>query len=357
MTSKKLCCLSAATALGIAFTSALAPALAQEPFYKGKTVRFIVNFTAGGPTDVFARLIARYLPKYVPGNPTLVVQNMGGAGGIIGANYVYEVARPDGLTVGVFSGMYLPQILGGSSVRYDLNNMPIIAGAAETSVVYVRADTGVKTGADLLKPLKPIVVGGFTRENNKDLGLRLALELLGVPYRYVTGYAGVPELRVAIQRGEINYTSESLTGYATTGILLVREGVVVPVYQEGLLGPEGDIVRDTRSDLPTFRELFRKVKGSDPSGALAEAFKISGGSRSMLRFITVPPKTPADSVQILRRAFRETFEDPEFKTESNRILRFQLMTYVGEDAEKVNAAVFQAATGPARDALKKLTQE
>ncbi|MEK7378322.1 MAG: hypothetical protein AABZ71_05420, partial [Candidatus Binatota bacterium] len=300
---------------------------------------------------------ARYLPKHLAGNPVIVVQNMPGAGGIIGANYVYEVSKPDGLTVGVFSGMYLPQILGGSTVRYDLNNMPIIAGAAETSVVYIRVDAGVKAPEDLLKPAKPIVVGGFTRENNKDLGLRLALGLLEIPYRYVTGYAGVAELRVAIQRGEINYTSESLTGYNTGGVLMVREGVVVPLYQEGLLGPEGDTVRDPRSDLPSFREVFRKIKGSDPSGPLAEAFKISGGSRTMLRFITVPPKTPTELVQILRKAFRATFEDPEFKAESDRIMRFQLFTYVGEEAEKVNAAVFRAATIPAREALKKMAQE
>ena len=357
MRFKRLYGLFGVTVITAALTQAIAPAFAQEPPYKGKTVRLLVNFSAGGPTDIFGRIIARYLPKHLAGNPVIVVQNMPGAGGIIGANYVYEVSKPDGLTVGVFSGMYLPQILGGPTVRYDLNNMPIIAGAAETSVVYVRADAGVKAPEDLLKPAKPIVVGGFTRENNKDLGLRLALGLLEVPYRYVTGYAGVAELRVAIQRGEINYTSESLTGYNTGGVLMVREGVVVPLYQEGLLGPEGDTVRDPRSDLPSFREVFRKIKGSDPSGPLAEAFKISGGSRTMLRFITVPPKTPTELVQILRRAFRTTFEDPEFKAESDRIMRFQLFTYVGEEAEKVNAAVFRAATIPAREALKKMAQE
>lgn len=108
------------------------------------------------------------------------------------------------MTVGVFSGGYLPQILGGPGVRFDLNNMPMIAGVGETSVVYIRADTGVKGAAEILKPTKPIVIGGFTRESNKDLALRMALDLLGVPYRYVTGYAGEADLRLAVQRGEIN---------------------------------------------------------------------------------------------------------------------------------------------------------
>jgi tripartite-type tricarboxylate transporter receptor subunit TctC len=330
---------------------------AQEPYYKGKTIRFLVNFSAGGPTDVFGRLIARYFPKYVAGNPSVTVQNMAGAGGIIGANYVYEIAKPDGLTIGVFSGMYLPQILGGAGVRYDLNKMPIIAGAAETSIVYIRTDTEVKAPGDLLKPAKPIIVGGFTRENNKDLALRLAFDLLGLPYRYVTGYAGVAELRIAVQRGEINVTSESLTGYNTGGALMVRDGTVVPLYQEGLLGPEGTTVRDSRSELPSFPEFFRKVRGSDPSGPLADAYKISGGSRTMLRFITMPPKTPGDLLQVIRKGFSDTFADPEFKAEAERVLQFQLVTFVGEEAERVNAAVFRAATGPTRDIVKKMAQE
>ena len=354
---KKSIPLLAILCAALLYHSLLASALAQEAYYKGKTVRFLINFSAGGPTDVFGRLIARYFSKHVAGNPAVVVQNMSGAGGIIGANYVYEIAKPDGLTVGVFSGMYLPQILGGAGVRYDLNKMPIIAGAAETSIVYIRADTEVKTPSDLLKPAKPIVLGGFTRENNKDLALRLAFDQLGVPYKYVTGYAGVAELRIAIQRGEINVTSESLTGYNTGGSLMVKEGVVLPLYQEGLLGPDGDTVADARSDLPSFKEFYRRVKDSDPSGPLAEAYKISGGSRTMLRFITMPPKTPGELLMLVRRAFRDIFADREFRVESDRLLQFQLLASVGEDAERVNAAVFRAATGPTREIVKKMARQ
>lgn len=346
-----------ATVIGLSLCMPLRPALGQEPYYKGKSIRLLVNYPAGGATDVVARLVARYLSKHIAGDPAIVVQNMPGGGGNVGANYVYEVAKPDGLTVGVFSGGYLPQILGGSGVRFDLNQMPIIAGVGETSVVYIGADAGVKRAADILKPSKPITIGGFTRESNKDLALRMALELLGVPYRYVTGYTGESELRLALQRGEINYTSEGLTGYTQGGALLAKEGVVVPLYQDGLAGPDGDIVRDPRADLPTFREFFKTVKGAEPSGPLAEAFKISGAVRSMGRFVVVPPKTPAATIEILRKGFRDTFENPEFKAESERTLRFQLVSFVGEDAEKVNVAVFRAATGAVRDALKKMTQK
>jgi tripartite-type tricarboxylate transporter receptor subunit TctC len=355
--ARKSCRFFSPTVICFGLCVLIQPVLAQEPFYKGKSIRFVVNYPAGGATDVVARLVAQYLPKHIAGNPAVVVQNMPGGGGNVGANYVYEIAKPDGLTVGVFSGGYLPQILGGSGVRFDLNNMPMIAGVGETSVVYIGADTGVKGAADILKSMKPIVIGGFTRESNKDLALRIALELLGVPYRYVTGYAGEADLRLAVQRGEINYTSEGLTGYTMGGALLAREGIIVPLYQDGLAGPEGDIVRDPRANLPTFREFFRTVKNAEPSGPLGEAFKISGAVRSMGRFVVAPPKTPVAAIEILRKGFRDTFENPEFKAESERVLRFQLVSFVGDDAEKVNTAVFRAATGPVREALRKMTQE
>lgn len=353
--ASKNCFLSLATVIGLSLLIQSAPA--QEPFYKGKSVRLLVNFPAGGATDVVARLVARHLSKHIPGNPAVVVQNMPGGGGNVGANYVYEIAKPDGLSVGVFSGGYLPQILGSSGVRFDLNNMPIIAGVGETSVVYIRADTGVKAALDFAKPLKPIVLGGFTRESNKDLALRMALDLLGVPYRYVTGYAGEADLRLAIQRGEINYTSEGLTGYTMGGAQLAREGIVVPLYQDGLAGPDGAIVRDPRTELPTFREFFRTAKGADPSGPLGDAFKISGAVRSMGRFVVAPPKTPATVVEVLRRGFRDTFEDAEFKAESGRAMGYQLVSLVGDDAEKLNVAVFRFATSAVREALKRMTQE
>ena len=346
-----------ATVFCLGIWMSIQSALAQEPYYRGKSIRFLVNYPAGGATDVVARLIAKHLSKHVAGNPAIVVQNMPGGGGNVGANYVYEVAKPDGLTVGVFSGGYLPQILGGSGVRFDLNQMPIIAGIGETSVVYIGADAGVKRPADILKPAKPITIGGFTRESNKDLALRMALELLSVPYRYVTGYAGESDLRLAVQRGEINYTSEGLTGYTQGGALMAREGVVVALYQDGLAGPEGDIIRDPRAELPTFREFFKTIKGAEPSGPLAEAFKISGAVRSMGRFVVAPPKTSAATVDILRKGFSDTLADAEFKAESERALRFQLVSFVGEEAARVNGAVFRAATSSVREALRKLTQE
>ena len=353
----KSCPFFFSTVISLSLCHAIQSVLAQEPFYKGKSVRFVCKLPCRRGHGCRCQLAATVLPQTYCREPDDCGSEHAWRRGATWSHYVYEVRQSHGINRRVFSGGYLPQILGGSGVRFDLNNMPIIAGVGETSVVYIRADTGVKGASEILKPLKPIVIGGFTRESNKDLALRMALELLGVPYRYVTGYSGEADLRLAIQRGEINYTSEGLTGYTMGGALMAREGIVVPLYQDGLAGPEGDIIRDPRADLPTFREFFRTVKNAEPSGPLGEAFKISGAVRSMGRFVVAPPKTPVTLVEILRKGFRDTFENPEFKAESERVLRFQLVSFVGDDAAKVNAAVFRAATGPVRDALRKMTQE
>ena len=118
-----------------------------------------------------------------------------------------------------------------------------------------------------------------------------------------------------------------------------------------------DVVRDPSADLPTFKEFFRAAKKAEFSGPLADAFKISGAVRSLGRFVVAPPKTPPTAIETLRNGFRGTFDDAEFKAEAERLLRFQLVSFVGEDAAKVNSAVFRAATGPVREALRKMIQE
>ena len=168
-----------------------------------------------------------------------------------------------------YRGKSLPQILGGSGVRFD-NNMPMIVGVGETSVVYIGADTGVKRAADILKPLKPIVIGGFTRESNKDLALRMALDLLGVPYRYVTGYAGESDLRLAIQRGEINYTSEGLTGLPWVAHSWPEKGLSFRSIR--MVWP------DPRGILFATRELTSPLSGNSLERSKTPSPRAAGGS-------------------------------------------------------------------------------
>jgi tripartite-type tricarboxylate transporter receptor subunit TctC len=181
-------------------------------FYRGKTISFVVNYTSGGPTDTEARLLARHLPKHIPGNPVIVVRNMGGAGGLIGVNWLGQVASDDGLTIGYMTGMVGAQAHETPALKVDVRKFHFIASTEGNTVSYVRTDIGVKKPEDLLTK-KGFWVGGLTPDNDKDLRLRVELDLLGISYRYISGYPGAAEARRALERYVIQFTSESMPTY------------------------------------------------------------------------------------------------------------------------------------------------
>ncbi len=167
----------------------LVPALAAErPFYQGKNVNFIINFAAGGPTDIEGRIVARHLAKHIPGQPTLIPQNMAGAGGVTGMNFLGEVAKPDGQTLGYFTGPYNHQMMRTPSLRIDLMKLPFIASIQGVTVCYIRSDVppGIKKPTDIAKAER-FRAGGLSYDSNKDLRFRLAFDILGLKYDYVTG--------------------------------------------------------------------------------------------------------------------------------------------------------------------------
>jgi tripartite-type tricarboxylate transporter receptor subunit TctC len=154
---------------------------AAEPFYQGKTLRVVVASAGGGGSDIVARLMMRHLPRHIPGNPTLVVENMPGAGEIIGTNYVYGKAKPDGLTALFATGTPINQLIELPGIEFDVTKMPIIGGSSESVAAFVRTDkTGVKSARDLLKPKAPIVIGGSGYGSIKDVSMLAAMNLLGV---------------------------------------------------------------------------------------------------------------------------------------------------------------------------------
>src|ERR1041384_3773359 len=132
--------------------AAAAPDSAQAQFYKGKTITMIVNYPAGGPTDLEGRIVAQHLPAHIPGNPTIVVKNVGGAGGIIGSNQLGE-ALPNGETIGFFTLDIPGQVMGNSSMKTKYSDFVLVAGVESPLVVYMRKDTppGVDTAADIMK--------------------------------------------------------------------------------------------------------------------------------------------------------------------------------------------------------------
>ncbi|HET8563372.1 MAG TPA: hypothetical protein VFM35_05820, partial [Candidatus Binatia bacterium] len=154
---------------------------AEKAFYQGKNVNFVINFAAGGPTDIEGRIVARHLAKHVPGQPTFVPQNMAGAAGVTGINFLGEVAKPDGQTMGYFTGPYNHQIMRTPSVRVDLMKLPFIASVNGVTVCYIRSDVppGIRKPTDIVKAER-FRAGGLSFDSNKDVRFRLAFDILGL---------------------------------------------------------------------------------------------------------------------------------------------------------------------------------
>jgi hypothetical protein len=218
---------------------------ADEPFYKGKRLTILINFAAGGPTDIEGRLFAKHLVKHIDGQPNIVVQNMDGAGGVVGATYLGEVAPKDGTYMGYLSGTTWIYVSEPHRFRVDFKSYEFIAYQPGTTVHFVRTDVppGMKEPADIVKA-KGLIAGGLSLDTSKDLRLRMGLDMLGVPpYKYVTGYRSSPPARLALQRGEINMFSESPPSYrSVVEQQLVKTGeadgravdpVLSPALQEG----------------------------------------------------------------------------------------------------------------------------
>ncbi len=294
---------------------------AQEPFYKAKTLRIVVSSAAGGGGDIVARVIARHLPRHIPGNPTIIVENLPGGGDIVGINYVYKIAKRDGLTLLFSTGAPITQLLNPPEIKFDILKMRFIGGSSESVVGFIRSDrTGVKSVNDLSKATGPIILGGSQVGSIKDISLLTAMNLLGVGVKYVPGYGGSGPIRLAFERGEINFTQETAVPIRTTIMSWVRQGWTSILYQVGFLGTKGEVLKDPvwkemGIELPTVGEAYMMLYGKEPSGPVWEAEKAVVGGYSLTRMIAFPPEVSAERVTELRLAFKSMSQDSGFREE------------------------------------------
>jgi len=314
--------------LGLCAAALMAPhAAADEPFYRGKRLALIINFAAGGPTDIEGRLLAKHLVKHIEGNPSIIVQNMDGAGGMIGAGYLGEVAPKDGTLLGYFTGSAWRYANNPERFRVDFRSYEFVAYQPGTSIAYMRTDVppGIKHATDIVKA-KGVVAGGLGAENSKDLLLRLVLDMLGVPYKYVTSYRGSQAARLAFQQNEINLYAESPPSYrAVVEPSLVREGSAIGLWYDA--DPAVEAVHPPRQveglSLMSFPALYKAIKGAMPSGQLFDAYRtvltING---AMQRQIVLPPGAPPAAIAALRAAVRKLNDDKEHADEAAKTIGF-----------------------------------
>jgi tripartite-type tricarboxylate transporter receptor subunit TctC len=284
-----------------------------EPFHKGKQIRIITGATAGGFYDRWARLLARTMPKYIPGQPDIIVQNMPGAGSLVAMNYVYGIAKPDGLTtVMPNSNVYLEQLSGHKEVRFDLRKFPIL-GSQEKNymLLYMRSDAPYKTIGDIIKAKEPPKCGS-TGVGSAGYILDRVLEVaLGAKINTVMGYPGGNEIDLAVEKGEIQCRGNTILPH------FGRE----PFDTWHKKGFDRHLIQTARkrdpvvAEAPTIYELMEQYKTTESNRRLANVLL---GGAEFGRFMLVTPGTPPDRVKMLREAYAKSMKDPELIAEAKK---------------------------------------
>lgn len=302
-------------------------ASAQETFYKGQTIKIVVGYLPGDGYDIWARLIAPYLVKYIPGNPNIIIQNMPGAGAMIAANYVYNVAKPDGLTLGAIGpSLYLDQLIGRKEVQFDWGRFTWIGSPEPTDwLFYLRSASPYKTLDDLRRAADPPKCSATSSGTSGHFVPRILEETLGTKLKIVMGYQGGSEQDLALERGEVDCRALSIsTFFAREPFGTWRKnGLVRILMQTGRK-------RDARiPDVPTIYELLDKYKVAESDRRLATVILASG---SIGRPILGPPAMPRERVKLLREAFAKTVGDADFQGEVKK-KKLDLDPTSGEEME------------------------
>ncbi|MGZ8498871.1 MAG: Bug family tripartite tricarboxylate transporter substrate binding protein [Candidatus Binatia bacterium] len=293
----------------------LEPAAAQTPpFYQGKTIRIIVGNLPGDTHDIFARAYSRHMGKHIPGFPNILVQNMPGAGGMIAANHVYNVAKPDGLTLGSPSpALYYAQLIGSSQAKFDWPKFNFI-GAPERNghLLFMRADSPYKTLDDIRKakePPKCAATGVGTSGHDVP---KLFDEMIGLKFNLITGYPGGAEMDLAIERGE------AICRAITIAAFFAREPFQ-SWYKTGVVRVMLQTSRQRNPripDVPTLFELMEQYKTPEIKRRQVLTYLGVGGFGAWP--ILATPGIPAERVAILRDGFGKTMKDADFLGEAKK---------------------------------------
>jgi tripartite-type tricarboxylate transporter receptor subunit TctC len=306
----------------------ISPLAAQE-FYKGKTLRIIVGNSVGGAMDDWARFLALYLGKHIPGNPEILVQNMPGAGTIIAANYVYNIAKPDGLTLGLVNpGIYIDQLLRAAEVKFDWPKFSFL-GSPERydQVLFMRADGPYKTFEDIRKAAEPPRCATQARTTVSYFFPKLIEEGLGLKINLVAGYGGGGEMNLAIEKGEAHCRSGTVSAYVSREPTRtwIKSGFVRALVQSGAKR------YPKLPETPTIYELLDTYKASDTSKRLT---KVMLASTDLGRPFFTPPGLPPERVNLLRSSFAKTMNDPELLAEAKR-RGWDIDLTTGDELEKL----------------------
>jgi tripartite-type tricarboxylate transporter receptor subunit TctC len=314
---------------------------AADDFYKGKTIRFVVGFAAGGGYDLAARIVGRHIGKHIPGNPTIVVENMTGAGSLIAANYTYNSAKPDGLFVGIWNSAYvLRQALGDKAVRLDARKLGWIGAPTKgTPFCSIMAHTGLKSLKDIVAADRELKMGATGPGSTYDDMPQILNRTLGTKFKVISGYEGTGTILVAMRRQEVDggcWTWESARTTARPMLDAKGDDKLIPFAVHSRY-PDSEV-----KDLPLIPDI---IKDKDN----LSAYRTWAGTYEFQRPFSVPPGTPKERLQLLRKAFADTMKDPEFLAEAKKS-KFDETYVSGEEIEKYVTEVL-AVTPKAKELL------
>jgi tripartite-type tricarboxylate transporter receptor subunit TctC len=273
----------------------------------GKTVRIIVGYSAGGGFDTVTRVIARHLPKHLPGNPKTIVSNMTGAGGAVALNYVYSRGTPDGLTwVASDGALVLSKILGIQGPEFDVDKFPWIGvGQADSQACMVMTRTGIITAEQFLRSPTPMRLASTVPGDSVHIRPLIAAEAVGANFKIIQGYPGTADMRLALQSGDADAACWGWESMKVTGADMMQRKEAIPILQIGL---------ERHPDLPNVPNILD--------------FPMSNDAKAMLRLVVAPgaiaklfavsPGTPQPVLNVLRKGFADTLKDPELLADAEK---------------------------------------
>ena len=304
-------------------------AAADQDFYRGKTIRIVVGFAAGGGFDAYARIIARHMGRHIPGNPAMIVDNMTGAGSRVTANYLFR-APADGLIIGNFIGsLVLQQIMGDKGIEFDGRRFEWLgAPVQDENVCALTKASGINSLDDWFAAKRPVKLGGEAPGANDSDVPRALKVALGLPVQLIEGFKGTSNIRVAAEAGEIDGGCWTWASIRTTWANGLESGMVKAIIQ---------VNSKKAADIPNVPNAIDFAKSADARVLIESGIHAPS---AILRAYALPPGTPKNRLEVLRTAFNATMTDGEFLAEMKKS-KLEINPLSGAEVDGVVKKLFQ----------------
>ena len=297
-----------------------------------------MNFAAGGPADLLARQVAPFIARHAPGKPTIVVENRTGAAGMVGANYMFNSAKPDGLTMGWLVGITTQGLIGGDNIRFDPAKFRWLGALSQTQVLLARKDLRLATPRDLLMPAMPLVYASTGASSTTTLSTKLFFDMIGAQAKYVTGFRGQADSILALARGEVNLDNGGLVAYLNRRDTIRQEGLYRRHRPARRTQSRWHLpAQSADPEIPSMIETIADVSPAALKSMEFAANRSIIGAFAVHFGIVLPPSTDEAVVSTLRKAVADALNDPDTRAMVETKLKSPYDFVDGESCERIVA--------------------